>query len=255
MSVKNWTQIGSETQARFLEDGQKLHDFMCYHDVISSAPPRWTAALLESGISAARGRRPIPEHIASYPQEWVGLLQNVIDAYDIEGKDVAVVGSLRPWIECICLARGAKSVTTIDYNPPVLEGATCPVNLRSIHVDDQDMNKYKYDVIMSYSSIEHSGLGRYGDPIDPDGDLKTMRDVFPLMLKSDGARLLFLGVPVSADVLEFNAHRIYGPRRLPRLMEGWSWLQTFVTEQAGKEGLFADRGREYIQPWMVLRIL
>ena len=33
--------------------------------------------------------------------------------------------------------------------------------------------------------------------------------------------LLFLGVPLNSDVLAFNAHRLYGPARLPLLTANW----------------------------------
>lgn len=56
--------------------------------------------------------------------------------------------------------------------------------------------------------VEHIGLGRYGDEIDPDGDLKA---VFELnrVLAPEG-NLLFV-VPVTGKPrVMFNAHRIYG---------------------------------------------
>ncbi|KAI1712609.1 hypothetical protein Ddc_12401 [Ditylenchus destructor] len=44
-----------------------------------------------------------------------------------------------------------------------------------------DRSVFRYldisDFIASYSSIEHSGLGRYGVPIDPIGDLREMQKV------------------------------------------------------------------------------
>jgi hypothetical protein len=81
-----------------------------------------------------------------------------------------------------------------------------------------------YDVVLSYSSIEHSGLGRYGDALDPDGDLKTIR-VIRDHLKDNGGFLL--GVPVSnEDVLGWNAHRVYGPHRLAYVLEGFTKLDT-----------------------------
>jgi hypothetical protein len=33
-----------------------------------------------------------------------------------------------------------------------------------------------FDVILSISSFEHDGLGRYGDPLDPDGGLRSMKE-------------------------------------------------------------------------------
>jgi SAM-dependent methyltransferase len=55
-------------------------------------------------------------------------------------------------------------------------------------------------------TVEHVGLGRYGDAIDPEGDIKSMRELERAVAK--GGSLLFV-VPVGAPKIEFNAHRIY----------------------------------------------
>jgi len=63
--------------------------------------------------------------------------------------------------------------------------------------------------IMSLScmhTVEHVGLGRYGDPIDPDGDLKAIKELKRVL--APGGSLLFV-VPVGKPKIEFNAHRIY----------------------------------------------
>jgi SAM-dependent methyltransferase len=54
--------------------------------------------------------------------------------------------------------------------------------------------------------VEHVGLGRYGDPLDPDGDLKAMRELQRVL--ASGGSLLFVA-PVGKPRLRFNAHRIY----------------------------------------------
>jgi len=54
--------------------------------------------------------------------------------------------------------------------------------------------------------VEHIGLGRYGDPLDPCGDLKAMAEL-QRVVAADGT-LLFV-VPVGAPRTCFNAHRIY----------------------------------------------
>lgn len=55
-------------------------------------------------------------------------------------------------------------------------------------------------------TIEHIGLGRYGDKPDPKGDLKAIRELKRVLAK-DGD-LLFV-VPVGKPKIMFNAHRIY----------------------------------------------
>jgi SAM-dependent methyltransferase len=55
--------------------------------------------------------------------------------------------------------------------------------------------------------IEHIGLGRYGDPIDPEGDLKAIQELKRVV--RPGGSLLFV-VPMGREaVIQFNAHRIY----------------------------------------------
>lgn len=55
-------------------------------------------------------------------------------------------------------------------------------------------------------TIEHIGLGRYGDPIDPDGDLKAIKELVRVL--KPGGTLIFV-TPVGIPRIEYNAHRIY----------------------------------------------
>lgn len=55
-------------------------------------------------------------------------------------------------------------------------------------------------------TIEHVGLGRYGDKLDPDGDLKAINELKRVTAKN--GNLLFV-VPIGKAKVMFNAHRIY----------------------------------------------
>ena len=79
-----------------------------------------------------------------------------------------------------------------------------------------------FDCVVTYSSIEHSGLGRYGDPLDPDGDIKTMDSIYD-NLKKNGK--LIWGAPVGKDGMAWNIHRIYGEIRLPFLFKNFKELE------------------------------
>jgi SAM-dependent methyltransferase len=54
--------------------------------------------------------------------------------------------------------------------------------------------------------IEHVGLGRYGEPIDPDGDLRAIGEMTRVL--APGGTLL-IAVPVGRPRIAFNAHRVY----------------------------------------------
>ncbi|CAI5463057.1 unnamed protein product [Closterium sp. Yama58-4] len=124
-----------------------------------------------------------------------------------------------PWVEAICIAADAGSITTVDFNPPVVSHP----RIKSISIEQLDAMDDVFDVIVSFSSIEHDGLGRYGDPMNPTGDLQRMKKIQGLV-KPEG--LFYLGVPVGNDTIAFNAHRVYGPLRMPKLIEGWKHLDT-----------------------------
>lgn len=54
--------------------------------------------------------------------------------------------------------------------------------------------------------VEHIGLGRYGDPVDPEGDLKAINELIRVLAYE--GNLLFV-VPVGTPRIMFNGHRIY----------------------------------------------
>lgn len=56
-------------------------------------------------------------------------------------------------------------------------------------------------------TIEHVGLGRYGDPIDYDGDIKAMAELSRILAIEGN---LLIVVPIgNKSIIQFNAHRIY----------------------------------------------
>lgn len=64
----------------------------------------------------------------------------------------------------------------------------------------------KAECISCCHVVEHIGLGRYGDELDNEGDLKAINN-----LREMAAKHLLFVVPVGRPVVAFNAHRIYSP--------------------------------------------
>jgi hypothetical protein len=64
------------------------------------------------------------------------------------------------------------------------------------------------DSLSCLHALEHFGLGRYGDTVDPQGHLHGFQALIN-MLTPDG--VLYLSFPIGRPVVEFNAHRVFHP--------------------------------------------
>jgi SAM-dependent methyltransferase len=92
-----------------------------------------------------------------------------------------------------------------DYRPAriTLSGLECQsADITCLPFEDNSIKS-----LSCLHVIEHIGLGRYGDPFDPRGDLKGMSELKRVL--APGGSLVF-AVPVGGKpTLQFNAHRIY----------------------------------------------
>ncbi len=82
------------------------------------------------------------------------------------------------------------------------------------------------DVVALISTLEHVGLGRYGDPLDVDGDRKAMAEAHRL-LKPGGH--VILTVPYGYPTVVFNRHRIYDDGRFALVTAGFTPVQLAYT--------------------------
>jgi hypothetical protein len=103
-----------------------------------------------------------------------------------------------------------RSVTLIDIRPlPYkIEG------LDFIQGNATDMSAIKDNSLESLSSlcaIEHFGLGRYGDPVDPEACFKALKEMQRVL--AAGGRL-YIAVPIGREHIHFNAHRIFSPQTI-----------------------------------------
>lgn len=92
-----------------------------------------------------------------------------------------------------------------DYRPAPLhlsDLTTQHADLTALHFEDNSIQS-----LSCLHTIEHIGLGRYGDPIDPEGDIKATREL-SRVLAPDG-QLLFVTPVGNTAQIQFNAHRIY----------------------------------------------
>jgi hypothetical protein len=79
-------------------------------------------------------------------------------------------------------------------------------------------------------TIEHVGLGRYGDPIDPKGDIKAIEELKRIVMP--GGDMIFV-TPVGRSRIEYNAHRVYSYAQV---------LQLFAPFRLQEFSLVPDEG-------------
>jgi hypothetical protein len=93
-------------------------------------------------------------------------------------------------------------------------------NIHFVQADMMDPRSAPADMTDSISclhAIEHFGLGRYGDPLDPEGHRKGFRNIVR-MLKPHGT--VYISFPIGrSNQLYFNAHRVFHPTDI------LTWLQ------------------------------
>ena len=117
-------------------------------------------------------------------------------------------------------ARRGFETTAIDLTP--VHWFYIHHNLDFIQKDifDLGFTPETFDLIINCSSIEHVGLvGRYNvKESHPDGDIEAMGEMRRL-LKPEGRMLLT--IPVGQDAVSPLLHRVYGKRRLTRLLHSY----------------------------------
>lgn len=152
----------------------------------------------------------------------------------VSGAVGLVMGTENPWVECLLLNEGASLIWTFEYatinvQHPRMRAKQCKLIARDYLADQFD----PVDIIIAFSSLEHSGLGRYGDSLNPDGDKEALEQAW-CMLRPGG--LLVLGLPMTCTnegELVFNAHRIYGFDRLAYITKNFE-LVRFVSDSCYK---------------------
>lgn len=119
-----------------------------------------------------------------------------------------------------------------DYRP-------VPIELEGLSGGHADLRSLPFadGSLLSVSCmhvVEHVGLGRYGDPLDPDGDLKAMAELARVV--APGGNLFFV-VPVGKAKIHFNAHRIYAYDQVLAAFPGFELVEFALVPDRWEEGL------------------
>jgi len=183
-----------------------------------SMTPEWSYEHVESMIAKAKDGT----LKGTYPKiDTTALMEGLSRAPGVVGGHVLVIGSEMPWVEACVLASGAANVTTLEYGAIISKHPSIrtmlPGDYRKIWA-----TLPPFDAIVTYSSVEHSGLGRYGDALNPWGDVLEIARAW--CVAKQGASLTIAVPSGSVDHILHNAHRIYGPIRYPYLTSNWRQL-------------------------------
>lgn len=157
----------------------------------------------------------------NYGVDETNFLKLGLERMSLQNANVLVIGSENPWVEACVLSAGAKNVYTLEYGTIESEHP----NIFTMTPNDfrkQYNNYYEFfDAVVTFSSVEHSGLGRYGDAMNPWGDRQAVARAW--CASKPGARLL-MAVMTGDDKIEYNAHRVYGKIMYPHLVANWKQL-------------------------------
>lgn len=120
-------------------------------------------------------------------------------------------------------------VTVIDIRPlgSDVEGLTF---IQDDATQLHNLEDHSVESLSSLHALEHFGLGRFGDPVDPDGCFKVM-DSMARVLKPGGK--LYFSVPIGLERLEFNAHRVFNPAAILDAFKGLSLLSFSAVNDRG----------------------
>lgn len=190
---KDWNKYSSLSQ----KDGFKLS--------ILSSYPIFTDSNDEAGI--------MPTH---YFLQDLWAARKVYDSKIDEHFDI---GSRLDGFIAHCLS--FTRVTMLDIRP-------LKINLNGlnfIQTDCVSMDNIQTNSLKSISSLhalEHFGLGRYGDPVDPFAHIKAINEI--QRVSAPGANI-YISVPIGIERLEFNAQRVFDAKNFSKFFSDCSLIE------------------------------
>jgi hypothetical protein len=108
------------------------------------------------------------------------------------------------WLERMQAQNPEITLTGVDVHP-----CTRPMTMTGSGFDPDLFAPASFDVVVMLGALEHFGLGFYGDPIDDDGDTKTMQNIVRWLAPGGW---VYFDVPCQPTSIAENRHfRTYAP--------------------------------------------
>ena len=112
------------------------------------------------------------------------------------GSSIGMIAVLSAYVPMIFL----------DFRPLNVDlGGMMPIAGDSLSLPFSDNS---LESLSSLHVIEHIGLGRYGDPLNPQGSQHAAKELARVL--SPGGKL-YVSIPVGRERIQFNAHRVFNP--------------------------------------------
>ena len=137
-----------------------------------------------------------------------------------------------------------REVEVLDIRPQ--DTAVRNVSFRQLDITQELPQQWRActDSLSCLHSIEHFGLGRYGDTIDPGGHLKGLRQLMAIV---EPAGIFYLSTPIGPQRIEFNAHRVFAAATLlDWFKDGWQIERFAVIVDAARVVENPDRNPQSI---------
>lgn len=156
-----------------------------------------------------------------YQQLWV--FENVLKRKPKLHIDVGSTYEMSGYISKITKAK------FIDIRP-------IQTSLKNLEIEKGNILKLKYGSgsVQSLSClhvVEHIGLGRYGDEIDPEGTKKACFQLKRILAKRG---YLYFSTPIGKERICFNAHRVNNPKKILKFFSGLRLVSFSVIDDGGK---------------------
>lgn len=133
-------------------------------------------------------------------------------------------------IEFVSVVSAFIPIKFYDYRPAkiYLNNLTSEkINILSLPFDNASVES-----LSCMHVIEHIGLGRYDDTLNPDGDLNAINELKRVM--APNGNLLFV-TPVGKPKIMFNAHRIYSYDQIINYFKDFTLVEFALVPDSRKD--------------------
>ena len=230
MYLKNYAiQVGKDILirfpkkvARFFTYVGELRRFRNKNDKRFSIKTRDLYPFLKDSIT----KTPFDQHYTYHPAWAARILARTKPEYHVDISSILYFGTM---------LSAFIPVKFYDYRPAdiKLDGyETGFADLKQLPFSDGSIPS-----LSCMHTIEHVGLGRYGDALDPDGDLTSILELIRVLAK--GGHLLFV-VPVGKAKIVFNGHRIYSFEQIISYFAGIELIEFSLVPDKGGLIINAD---------------